>query len=254
MAENKRADIVLYKAGLAESRTRARGLIKNGLAFINGTPISKPSELIDPCGVLTLARETDGQALSVVSDVSRAGQKLRTALETFGLDAAGMVFADIGASTGGFTQCLLERGAARVYAVDVGEGQLHPSLQADPRVVNMEGVNARFLTADSFPMPLNGAVMDVSFISQTLIYPALARVLPPGAPLVTLVKPQFEAGRENVGKNGVVKDKDGLILEAVKLKIRLAAQDCGFSFEQMTESPVKGAKGNREYLVLLRKI
>ncbi len=244
--ELKRADVVLCESGLAESRTKAHSLIKRGAALADGKPIMKPSQLIDPACELQLAED-------VPLDVSRAGQKLRYALESFGVDVSGKTFADIGASTGGFTQCLLEHGAARVFAVDVGRGQLHADLKSDPRVVALEGVNARTLTAEQLGGQPDGAVMDVSFISQTLIYPALSALLPKGAPLITLVKPQFEVGRENVGKKGIVKDKSGALRKLVMLKIKLAAEDNGFKLLETAESPVKGGKGNTEYLALFAK-
>lgn len=243
--EKKRADVVLWELGLCESRSKARAVIKEGLAFVDGKPISKPSEQVDAFGTFTLDAEAS-------ADVSRAGQKLKTALDAFNIDVSG-VFADIGASTGGFTQCLLERGAKKVYAVDVGRGQLHASLKNDARVVNMEGVNARELKSEDFAEAPDGIVMDVSFISQTLIYPALSRILSSGKPLITLVKPQFEVGRENVGKKGIVKDKNGSLLEMVMLKIRLAADDNGFELLKTVPSPIKGKGGNAEYLALFRK-
>lgn len=244
--EKKRADIALWESGLCDSRSKARVLIKEGVALYNGRAIDKPSELLEVEGVFSLSD-------SASADVSRAGQKLRTALEAFGVDVGGKVFADIGASTGGFTQCLLEKGAVKVYAVDVGKDQLHKSLREDSRVVSMEGVNARTLTAADFDDIIEGAVMDVSFISQTLIYPALASILKDGAVLISLVKPQFEVGRENIGKNGIVKDKNGSLLEMVMLKIRLAAEDNGFSLVKTVPSPIKGTKGNAEYLALFYK-
>jgi len=244
--ELKRADIALCEAGYAESRTKAHALIKEGVALVNGVPIEKPSQLVDTAAQFSLT-------LDVPADVSRAGQKLRAALEAFKPSVKGKVFVDIGASTGGFTQCLLENGAAKVYAVDVGTDQLHRSLREDSRVVVMEGTNARTLTAESFADPIDGAVMDVSFISQTLIYPAIASFLPKGAPLISLVKPQFEVGRENVGKNGIVKDKKGALMEMVALKIRLAAEDNGLTVVGTICSPIKGSKGNTEYLTLFYK-
>jgi len=244
--ELKRADVALCEAGFAESRTKARELIKEGVAYINGTPIDKPSQLVDPMARFSLNLDTP-------VDVSRAGQKLRAAIEAFKPEIKGKVFLDVGASTGGFTQCLLENGAAKVYSVDVGTDQLHHSLREDSRVVVMEGINARTLRADMFDTPIDGVVMDVSFISQTLIYPALSGLLKKGSPMITLVKPQFEVGRENVGKKGIVKDKKGSLLEMVLLKIDLAAKDNGFSVEQTIPSPIKGTKGNTEYLTLFYK-
>ncbi len=244
--ELKRADVVLCTSGLAESRTKAHALIKEGVAFADGKLIEKPSQLIDTSAKLTLALDTP-------VDVSRAGQKLRAALETFGTDVSGKIFADIGASTGGFTQCLLDNGALHVFAIDVGRDQLHKSLREDSRVTVMEGVNARTLTREALGKDIDGAVMDVSFISQTLIYPALAGLLKTGAPLITLVKPQFEVGRENIGKNGIVKDKKGTLQQLVMLKIRLAAEENGFELLKTITSPIKGSKGNTEYLALLKK-
>lgn len=244
--EQKRADLALTEAGIAESRTKAAALIKEGLVMADGKPIEKPSQPVSSDAVFTLSA-------TLPSDVSRAGQKLRAALEAFGTDVRGKVFADIGASTGGFTQCLLENGASLVYAVDVGRDQLHSSLRGDSRVVVMEGTNARTLTAEDFDQKLNGAVMDVSFISQTLIYPSLSSMLPAGAPLITLVKPQFEVGRENIGKNGIVKDKKGTLLQALMQKIKLAAEENGFDLLQTTVSPIKGSKGNTEYLAYFIK-
>lgn len=244
--EKKRADVVLWELGLCESRSKAQSLIKEGAALLDGKPIAKSSELVDVNGHFTLSDE-------VSADVSRAGQKLRAAMEAFKVEVKGKVVADIGASTGGFTQCLLEQGASKVYAVDVGRDQLHKSLREDKRVVNMEGVNARTLTAADFADGLDGAVMDVSFISQVLIYPALSGLLSTGAFLITLVKPQFEVGKENIGKKGIVKDKNGSLLEMVLLKIKLAAEDNGFELIRTIPSPIKGKGGNAEHLALLRK-
>lgn len=244
--EKKRADLVLCEKGLAESRTRARALIKSGAAFVDGRPIEKPSELLDGDSVFTLSE-------SALDYVSRAALKLEEALEVFEISPDGLTVADIGASTGGFTECLLKHGAKKVFAVDVGTDQLHPTLKSNPAVVSMEGVNARELRAESFPCRIDMAVMDVSFISQTLIYPALASVLEKGSYLIALVKPQFEVGKENVGKKGVVKDKKGALLEMVTLKIRYAAEDNGFELLRLIDSPIKGGTGNKEYLALLRK-
>lgn len=244
--ETKRADVLLCAAGLAESRTRAQLLIKRGAVTADGLTVKKPSELLAETAVLAVA---DDAAMPV----SRAGEKLGAALAAFGTEVAGKVFADIGASTGGFTQRLLLNGAKKVYAVDVGHDQLHHSLREDERVVVMEGVNARTLTTDMFADALDGAVMDVSFISQSLIYPALSRLLPSGAPLITLVKPQFEVGRENIGKNGIVTDKSGALRRLVMQKLTVAAAQSGFEFVNETVSPIKGGDGNTEYLALFIK-
>lgn len=244
--ETKRADVLLCAAGLAESRTRAQLLIKRGAVTADGLTVKKPSELLAETAVLAVE---DDAAMPV----SRAGEKLGAALAAFGTEVAGKVFADIGASTGGFTQRLLLNGAKKVYAVDVGHDQLHHSLREDERVVVMEGVNARTLTTDMFADALDGAVMDVSFISQSLIYPALSRLLPSGAPLITLVKPQFEVGRENIGKNGIVTDKSGALRRLVMQKLTVAAAQSGFEFVNETVSPIKGGDGNTEYLALFIK-
>lgn len=244
--ETKRADVLLCAAGLAESRTRAQLLIKRGAVTADGLTVKKPSELLAETAVLAVE---DDAAMPV----SRAGEKLGAALAAFGTEVAGKVFADIGASTGGFTQRLLLNGAKKVYAVDVGHDQLHHSLREDERVVVMEGVNARTLTTDMFADALDGAVMDVSFISQSLIYSALSRLLPSGAPLITLVKPQFEVGRENIGKNGIVTDKSGALRRLVMQKLTVAAAQSGFEFVNETVSPIKGGDGNTEYLALFIK-
>lgn len=244
--ELKRADLALWEAGLAGSRTKARELIKEGLAFADGKLIEKPSQLVEPCAAFSLAENAS-------FDVSRAGQKLRAAIEAFSPDIKGKVFVDIGASTGGFTECLLKNGAAKVYSVDVGKDQLHPSLREDSRVVVMEGVNARTLTADSFEDEIDGVVMDVSFISQALIYPAIASFLKKGAPMISLVKPQFEVGRKNIGKNGIVKDKKGELYSMVMLNLKSAAEQTGFTLENTIPSPIKGGDGNTEYLALFYK-
>lgn len=244
--ETKRADVLLCAAGLAESRTRAQLLIKRGAVTADGLTVKKPSELLAETAVLAVE---DDAAMPV----SRAGEKLGAALAAFGTEVAGKVFADIGASTGGFTQRLLLNGAKKVYAVDVGHDQLHHSLREDERVVVMEGVNARTLTTDMFADALDGAVMDVSFISQSLIYSALSRLLPAGAPLITLVKPQFEVGRENIGKNGIVTDKSGALRRLVMQKLTVAAAQSGFEFVNETVSPIKGGDGNTEYLALFIK-
>ena len=167
----------------------------------------------------------------------------------FALDCAGLNVLDVGASTGGFTRCLLDRGAKHVYALDVGHGQLHPSLRTDGRVTAMEGVNARHITPDLFPIPPQMAVMDVSFISQALIYPALAAVLMPGGTLVTLVKPQFEAGRAHIGKGGIVKPSEALFDE-IFARLQGTAAECGLELRGRMPSPIRGGDGNAEFLAL----
>jgi 23S rRNA (cytidine1920-2'-O)/16S rRNA (cytidine1409-2'-O)-methyltransferase len=179
--------------------------------------------------------------------VSRAGQKLEAALDAFSIDVAGKICLDVGSSTGGFTDCLLQHGAQRVYAVDVGTAQLHWNIRQDPRVIVNENVNARYLSKEIVPEPVDFACCDVSFISVTLILPALPPLLRPEAGLVVLVKPQFEAGRGQVGKGGIVRDPQQH-REAVE-KVRAAMLAIGFAQVQEIESPILGAEGNKEFLL-----
>lgn len=239
MSNDMRADAALLARGLVQSRAKAQALIRAGLATVNGQPIEKPSLKVG-----------EGDVLAVVGEdhpyVGRGGLKLEKALATFGIDPSGMICMDIGASTGGFTDVLLRGGAARVYAIDVGEGQLAPSLRADPRVVNMEHVNARALTADMLPERPSLAVMDVSFISIRLILPAVLGILGEGGRMVTLVKPQFEAGRAQIGKRGVV--SSAVAHEAVLREVAAAVSALGWTVQGLTFSPVAGGSGNIEFL------
>ena len=234
-----RADAALAARGLAESREKARGLIEAGLAAVNGVVIAKPAQKVKPTDVLTVL----GTAHPYVG---RGGLKLEKALKVFGVDPAGQVCMDIGASTGGFTDVLLQNGAARVYAIDVGAGQLHPSLLNDPRVVSMEHTNARTLTADMFPEPPRLAVMDVSFISIKLILPAALGILGDNGRMLTLVKPQFEAGRAQIGKKGIV---SSAVAHAEVLKsIVDYAPSLGWTVRGLDFSPIAGGSGNIEFL------
>lgn len=239
MSESMRADAALAARGLAESREKGRKLIEAGLAAVNGAVIAKPAQKVTEADVLTVLGQDQPW-------VGRGGLKLEKALKVFGVDPAGRVCLDIGASTGGFTDVLLQNGAARVYAVDVGAGQLHPSLLRDPRVVNMEHVNARALAADMFdPLPTL-AVMDVSFISIKLILPAALGLLGPGGRMVTLVKPQFEAGRANIGKRGIV---SGAAVHAAVLRDLAAfVPTLGWTLRGLDFSPIAGGSGNIEFL------
>ena len=235
-----RADSYLTVNGFVESRTRAARLISEGKIVIDGKKVSKPSEEI-------VDREHEVVITEEDVYVGRGGLKLEAAIDSFKIDVSGKRCLDVGASTGGFTDCLLQKGAAQVYAVDSGKGQLHKKLLDDPRVVNIEGYNARELSADELGC-FDLAVMDVSFISQTLIHPALATVLNDGAAFVSLIKPQFEAGRQALGKNGIVKDKKDR--ESAILKVVESAQICGFELAGLINSPITGGDGNREYLAL----
>lgn len=239
-----RIDIYLTQNGYAESRNKASKLIDGGLVGVDGRTVTKPSEEID---------ESIPHDVTIYEHdefVGRGGKKLDGAMDTFGLDVTGKRCIDVGASTGGFTQCLLMRGAASVVAVDSGRGQLHKSLLCDTRVTNIEGYNARNLNENDFGI-FDCAVMDVSFISQTLIIPALSGIICDNGFFVSLIKPQFEAGRQAIGKNGIVKkdkDRENSILRVVE-----CAQACGLSLAGITVSPIKGGDGNIEYLAYFIK-
>lgn len=242
----KRIDVLLAEKGLAKSRSAAAVFIKEGRVSVNGRTVAKPSESFDEdCAINVDYPQT--------LYVSRGGIKLEHALRTFGVAAEGKVCLDIGSSTGGFTQCLLMHGAKKVYAVDSGTGQLDVSLRSDERVVSRENVNARYLKAADFDDEIDLIVMDVSFISQTLLYPACADILPRGGAMVTLVKPQFEAGTRKRNKNGVVKDKDGKKAAELFVKISAAAAGYGLSLCKTAVSPITGGDGNTEYLAAFVK-
>lgn len=239
----ERLDLLLVKRGLAPSRQRARELIEAGYVKVDGLAILKPASRVYPDRPLVLDQEDHHW-------VGRGALKLLGALEAFALDPAGLVAADLGSSTGGFTQVLLERGAARIYAIDVGTNQLAWALRADERVVVMEGVNARHL--DSLPEPIDLIVGDLSFISLSLILPAVHRLLRPGGHAILLVKPQFEAGREGIAKGGLV--RDDRVREAAIEGVRSAAVGEGFRVLGGADSVVAGAKaGNVEHFLYLRK-
>lgn len=237
-----RADVFLFTHGFAESRSQAAVLIGNGV-YISGKKIPKPSFIIPD--------DTPAHAVNIEKKlpfVSRGGLKLESALIAFHLEVAGFCVLDIGASTGGFTDCLLRYGADFVYALDVGHGQLAPSLAADPRVENIEGCNARYMAPSLFSRHIDMAVTDISFISQKLIYGAVRGLLDDDAPFVSLIKPQFEAGRENIGKGGIVKDPR--VHERVIRDIRESALASGLAMRGICPSPIAGGDGNREYTAL----
>lgn len=237
-----RLDQLVVDRGLAETRSRALALIRAGAVLVADAVVDKPGTLLKPEVDVRLRGEP-------LRYVSRGGYKLEAALDTFGVDPAGRVAADLGASTGGFTDCLLQRGAAKVYAIDVGYGQLSWSLRQDSRVVVMERTNARHL--ESLPEPISLVVGDLSFISLTLILPAILRLGAPGADAVLLVKPQFEAGREGVGKGGVVRDPE--VREAAIQRVIEAVSATGCAVLGQMDSPLPGARqGNVEHLVHLR--
>ncbi len=240
--EEKRADTALFEAGLAPSRTAAQRLIDEGRAYCGVKRIERASEKVDPTALRVLP---GGEEY-----VSRGAYKLIGALDAFALAPEGLVCADLGASTGGFTQVLLRRGAARVYAIDVGTAQLAPVLREDPRVTVMENTNARALTEESLPERVDLVVYDVSFISATLLYPAVRAILKPGGLVIGLVKPQFEAGREAVGKGGIVRSAQAR--ERSIRRCREAARAEGLVMQLLIPSPIAGGDGNREFLCLLR--
>lgn len=238
--EAMRADAALAARGLAPSRERARALIEGGLATVNGETIDKPARKV-----------TQADQLAVIGQVhpyvSRGGLKLEKALNAFGADVQDRVCVDVGASTGGFTDVLLRNGARHVYAVDVGTAQLHESLLRDPRVTCMERVNARALTSSMFPEIPTLAVMDVSFISIRLILPALFSLLGPDGRVISLVKPQFEAGRQRVGKGGIV--ANAAVHRDVLREIVNFAPGLGWRVARLDFSPIAGGDGNIEFLV-----
>jgi 23S rRNA (cytidine1920-2'-O)/16S rRNA (cytidine1409-2'-O)-methyltransferase len=242
----QRIDLVLVARGLAESRAKAQALVMAGAVVAGETRVDKPGQLVDPDVPLRIKENAAPRQY-----VSRGAQKLLRALERFPVDPRGKTCADLGASTGGFTDLLLQRGAARVYAVDVGYGQLHPRLRGDPRVVVRERENARHLTAASLGERVDLVVGDLSFISLRLVLPAVRDLLVPGGQAVLLVKPQFEVGKGEVGKGGVVRD-DGK-RRAALASVEGAALELGFEVEGHCESPVPGPAGNREWLLLLRR-
>lgn len=237
--KKQRLDQLIYELGYTESRERAKTTIMSGLVFVNGQRADKPGTPVSPEARI----EVRGEAIPFVS---RGGFKLDKALKVFPIDPEGKKCIDCGASTGGFTDVLLQHGAAKVYSVDVGYGQLAWKLRNDPRVVNMERTNLRYVTTEQISEPLELAVMDVSFISIKLVLPAVRELLIPGADLVCLIKPQFEAGRDEVGKKGVVRDAD--VHCRVIQSIVDFAPETGLTVMGLDYSPIKGPEGNIEYI------
>lgn len=234
-----RLDQLVYELGFTESRERAKTTIMSGLVFVNGQRADKPGTPVSPDAKV----EVRGEALPFVS---RGGFKLDKALKVFPVDPKDKICIDCGASTGGFTDVLLQHGAAKVYAVDVGYGQLAWKLRTDERVVNLERTNLRYVTREQIPEDIQLAVMDVSFISIKLVLPAVKELLLPGADIVCLIKPQFEAGREEVGKKGVV--RDGKVHCEVIHNILDFAPQAGLTVMGLDYSPIKGPEGNIEYI------
>lgn len=235
-----RVDLYLFKMGYARSRQKAQELLQAGGVTIDEKIIKKPAHDID---------ETVAHSIVITEScgyVGRGGLKLEEALRAFSVDPNGMIAADIGASTGGFTDCLLKNGARKVYAIDAGSNQLALSLKNDPRVVSIERFNARNLTLELIGEAADLAVMDVSFISQTLIFPAISSILKPNGILISLIKPQFEAGKSAIGKNGIV--RSGAYRFLAVRRVLHAAEGLGFYCNGLIRSPIMGGDGNVEYL------
>lgn len=259
-ANKNRLDRAIFERGLAETREKAQALIMAGEVLVDGQKATKAGQLVSPDSAIEITAK--------LRYVSRGGLKLEAALAHFQINANGSVFADFGSSTGGFTDCLLQAGAARVHAIDVGTGQLDWKLRNDPRVIVHEQTNARYLELADLGEPVDFAVCDVSFISATLILPAMVRVLKghrppeastlcpsppeaePGTGMVILVKPQFEVGKGEVGKGGIV--RDAAQHEAVCAKLRASVEELGFA-TQIMDSPITGAEGNKEFLLYGRR-
>lgn len=238
----ERLDILMVSQGLVTSRERAKASIMAGVVDVNGQKIDKAGTLVDTEATITIR----GNQMPYVS---RGGFKLEKAINHFALELSGKIMADIGASTGGFTDCALQHGALRVYAIDVGYGQLAWSLRTDERVVNMERTNIRNITVDNLGQPIDFASIDVAFISLDKVLHVVKTLLTPEGEVVALIKPQFEAGREKVGKKGVVKDPK--VHRQVLIRVLEQARQVGLYPAALTFSPVKGPEGNIEYLVHL---
>ena len=244
MSNKTRLDVLLTERGLLDSRQKAQATIMSGIVFVNGQRVDKVGTAVANDALIEIRGTT-------LPYVSRGGLKLEKAMQTFPLTLTGKICADIGASTGGFTDCMLQNGAKKVYAVDVGYGQLDWKLRNDARVVCMERTNARYLTHEEIPEELDFASVDVSFISLKLIFPALYGLLREGGEIACLIKPQFEAGREKVGKKGVVRDP-AVHLEVLE-HLLIHAKENHFTVLGITYSPIRGPEGNIEYLGFLRK-
>ena len=244
MKIKKRLDVLLVEKGFAESRTKAQAIIMSGLVYVNDQKADKPGVSYEET-VLVEVRNGGG-----CSYVSRGGLKLEKALRDFGVDPTGYVCSDSGASTGGFTDCLLQQGASKVFAIDVGYGQLDWKIRSDPRVVVMERTNVRYVTPEDLGEPLDLSVIDVSFISLRIVLPVIKTFLKPTGQVLCLIKPQFEAGKEKVGKGkGVVRDPE--IHKEVLDNFVSLTQEIGFTILGLTFSPVKGPEGNIEFLAHL---
>ncbi len=242
--EKTRLDLLLVQRGLVESREKAKRMIMAGLVEVNNRVSDKPGHLIPVSSKISLEKPS-------LPYVSRGGLKLEAALDRFSVEVKGKILMDVGASTGGFTDCLLQRGAEKVVAVDVGYGQLHWKIRQDPRVVIFEKTNIRYLGPDQIREPINGAVIDVSFISLKRVIPPVSRLLLDEAFIVALIKPQFEVEKDQVGKGGVVRDPS--LREEVVDNLIQFFEEADWQVEGYTPSPILGPKGNQEYLISLKR-
>jgi 23S rRNA (cytidine1920-2'-O)/16S rRNA (cytidine1409-2'-O)-methyltransferase len=244
MAERIRLDIALEQRGLAQSRARARDAVLRGTVKVNGVPAAKPGALVSASDAISIDDPAQGY-------VSRGALKLIAGLDAGGIEVAGKICLDVGASTGGFTQVLAERGAAKIYAVDVGHDQLHQDVRALPNVVAMEGVNARDLTQAEVAEPIDVLVCDVSFVSVTKVLASPLSLCRPGADAVILIKPQFEVGRNHVGKGGIVSAE--IAIEAAVATVVRYVIEQGWVHQLSIPSPISGGDGNKEVVALFRR-
>ncbi len=243
--KKERLDLKLVALGLVSSRTRAQAMIMSGHVLVNDVPETKAGTLVAEDVQIRLRHEEDPY-------VSRAAYKLLSALDGFSIDPKDKMALDIGASTGGFTQVLLERGVQKVIALDVGTNQLHWKIRSDPRVVVLEKTNARNLTPDQLPYAPSLVVVDVSFIGLNVIFPAIVKVMSPSGMIITLIKPQFEVGRESVGKGGIVTDP--IAVENAITRVTQSAEEFGLKRLGLIQSPIKGTDGNQEYLAAWTRV
>jgi len=237
----ERIDKLLTDRGLASSRTKAQALVMSGVVIVDEKRVEKPSESYESTAAIRIKGDSPENKY-----VSRGGLKLEAALSAFGVDPAGLDCADVGSSTGGFTDCLLQHGAARVTCIDSGTNQLDWKIRSDPRVQVRENTNARYLTLEDFDRPFDLAVMDLSFISVTKVLPAVVGLLKPSGQMIVLIKPQFEVGRGEVGKGGIVRDAEKQ--DRVVKEVNACAESLGLEVRGVIDSPILGAEGNREFL------
>jgi 23S rRNA (cytidine1920-2'-O)/16S rRNA (cytidine1409-2'-O)-methyltransferase len=242
--KRERIDKLLVDRGLAPSRTKAQAMVMAGIVLVNDQRVEKPSEQHSPQANIRIKGAED----PTTRYVGRGGLKLEGALRSFKLDVTGMNVLDVGASTGGFTDCLLQNGATKVWAVDVGHNQIDWKLRTDPRVEVREGVNARYVQPSDFPVKFDLVVMDVSFISVKLVLPAIVPLLKDDGRMITLIKPQFEVGRGQVGSGGIVRDEEQH--RRVVAEVNALAESIGLQLVNVIDSPILGAEGNKEFLAL----